>query len=72
MACSFLRRFKTNVTESISRILVHGVHLHTLSKYTYSHYKNCEDENYFLANDLVNDMTVSTTRTSARSAFPPP
>ena len=63
-------RFKTNVTESIGRILVHGVHLHTLSKYTYSHYKNCEDENYFLANDLVNDMTVRTVFSIPLSILP--
>ena len=45
------------------------MHLHTLSKYMYSHYVNCEDRNYFLANDVINDMTLTTL---ADPSAPPP
>lgn len=35
----------------------------------YSHYVNCEDKNYFLANDVINDMTL-TTLCDASTSFP--
>ncbi|XP_065884196.1 Bardet-Biedl syndrome 7 protein homolog [Dysidea avara] len=48
--------FETNSTEAVNSMFVDGNDLFTCGNYTYNHYRDCKDTNYYLASDKINDV----------------
>eukprot|EP00794_Sanderia_malayensis_P007541 gene7541-8378_t len=48
--------FDTNLTESIQSMCVNGSDLFLCGNYIFNHYHDCQDKNYFLCPDRVNDV----------------
>ncbi|XP_064481512.1 Bardet-Biedl syndrome 7 protein homolog [Ornithodoros turicata] len=51
-------RFDTNITDTITSMCVCGNNLMVCSDYVYNHYLDCQDTNYYLCSDKINDMIV--------------
>lgn len=51
-------KFDTNLTEPIKTMHVDNLDLYCCGKYVYNHYKDCDDLHYYVAPDLINDITV--------------
>ena len=52
-------KFKTNLTERINWFKVHELQLWVCSEFTFNHYVDCKDKNFYLCNDKINEMLVS-------------
>ncbi|KAK4304694.1 hypothetical protein Pmani_023378 [Petrolisthes manimaculis] len=48
--------FDTNLTEEIKSMYISGSDLLVCGDYVYNHYHDCQDSNYFLAADRINDI----------------
>nr|XP_045592027.1 Bardet-Biedl syndrome 7 protein homolog isoform X1 [Procambarus clarkii]XP_045592028.1 Bardet-Biedl syndrome 7 protein homolog isoform X1 [Procambarus clarkii] len=48
--------FDTNLTEEIKSMHISGSDLLVCGDYVYNHYHDCQDSNYFLAADKINDV----------------
>lgn len=51
-------RFDTNITDTITSMCVCGNNLMVCSDYVYNHYLECQDTNYYLSGDRINDIIV--------------
>jgi len=49
-------KFKTNLTERINWFKVHELQLWVCSEFTFNHYVDCKDKNFYLCNDKINEM----------------
>ncbi|XP_076319589.1 BBSome complex member BBS7-like isoform X2 [Tachypleus tridentatus] len=50
--------FETNMTESIMSMQVSGSDLFVCGNYIYNHYHDCQDRNYYLSGDKINDLVI--------------
>ena len=50
--------FTSNIAEPIESIHVEGLDLYLCGNYIFNQYYDCQDKNYFLSPDKVNDMSV--------------
>ncbi|KAK8374160.1 hypothetical protein O3P69_010999, partial [Scylla paramamosain] len=48
--------FDTNLTEEIKSMHISGSDLLVCGDYVYNHYHDCQDSNYYLAADKINDV----------------
>jgi len=48
--------FPTNLTETIKSMYVEGRDLFVCGNYVFNHYRDCQDANYFLCGDKINDV----------------
>ncbi|ELU07577.1 hypothetical protein CAPTEDRAFT_117810 [Capitella teleta] len=48
--------FNTNLTESIQHLYVEAADLFLCGNYVYNHYRDCQDQNYYLCGDTINDV----------------
>ncbi len=48
--------FDTNLTETIRAMSITGNDLLVSGKHVYNHYRDCRDTNYYLSEDVVNDI----------------
>ncbi|XP_042226350.1 Bardet-Biedl syndrome 7 protein homolog isoform X2 [Homarus americanus] len=48
--------FDTNLTEEIKSMHISGSDLLVCGDYVYNHYHDCQDSNYYLAADMINDV----------------
>ncbi|GBM81005.1 Bardet-Biedl syndrome 7 protein [Araneus ventricosus] len=49
-------RFDTNMTEAIKSMHISGNDLFVCGNFIYNHYYECQDQNYYLSVDSINDM----------------
>ena len=54
-------KFKTNLTEKINWFKVYDLQVWLCSDFTFNHYVDSKDKNFFLCNDKINDMLVCKT-----------
>lgn len=50
--------FDTNMTETIMSMHIYGNDLFACGNYIYNHYYECQDKNYYLSSDRINDIAI--------------
>eukprot|EP00741_Cyanophora_paradoxa_P006490 tig00001003_g6283.t1 len=51
-------KFQTNLTETINSLYVEDVNIWTAGEFVYNVFVDCNDKNYYMAGDRINDMIV--------------
>lgn len=58
--------FDANLTENINAMHVSGGDLFLCASYIYNHYLDCQDQDYFLSGDKINDITYLSSENLSR------